>query len=66
MHTSEINYDDKGELMNICAVCKNLVRYYTKELKQFDKSEFGWCCEKRQVVCVKGTCEHFEKRTYRR
>ncbi len=52
--------------MNICAVYKNLVRYYTKELKQFDKSEFGWCCEKRQVVCVKNTCEHFEKRTYRR
>lgn len=51
--------------MNNCTNCTRLVRYYTKELKKFNKTEFGWCCEKRKIVCVKDQCEHFERRAYR-
>ncbi len=48
--------------MNNCGVCKWLVRYYTKELKKFNKTEYGWCGKKGEIVCTKDCCEHFGRR----
>lgn len=49
-----------------CFNCKHLERYYTKEIKQFCKTKFGWCSEKRNVVDTNGGCEQFGRKPVRR
>ena len=44
---------------NQCYNCKNLIRYYTKGIKQFNKSDLGWCVEKQEHVNVKNQCINF-------
>ena len=42
-----------------CYRCKNLDRYYTKEVKRFCKTKFGWCSEKQDTVQIQGCCDKF-------
>ena len=40
-----------------CARCGNFQRYYIKGLRRFEKSEYGYCKQSRQIVCREGSCE---------
>lgn len=42
-----------------CYRCKHFLRYYTKGVKQHNKTAFGWCCQKTDSVEIHGTCENF-------
>lgn len=46
-----------------CSKCKYLDRYYTKGVKRFNRTEFGWCKKKRESVNVRGCCEMWQART---
>lgn len=49
-----------------CYSCKFLERYYIRGIKRYHKSEFGWCCKKRDHIPSHGCCELFEWRAYPR
>ena len=42
-----------------CYKCKNFDRYYTKGVKQFDKTKCGWCCKKQDIVTIHDFCENY-------
>lgn len=42
-----------------CYRCKNLDRYYTKGIKEFNPTKFGWCCKKRENVNIHDGCEQY-------
>lgn len=44
---------------NECYRCKFLDRYYTKEIKEFQKTKLGWCCKKQETVTIHNSCEYF-------
>lgn len=43
-----------------CYKCKYFDRYYVKDIKRFNRTEMGWCCEKRESVKVDGGCDKFD------
>lgn len=43
----------------MCYNCKNLWRYYTKGIKQYNKTKYGWCNKKNSVVSIKDSCDSF-------
>ncbi|MBD5132583.1 MAG: hypothetical protein HDT28_08380 [Clostridiales bacterium] len=47
---------------NPCYRCKNLERFYTRGVKQFNKTKVGWCCKKVAVVNIHDSCEKYEPR----
>ncbi|HIU00552.1 MAG TPA: hypothetical protein IAB64_01035 [Candidatus Coproplasma excrementavium] len=49
-----------------CYNCRNLQRYYTRGVKSYLQTDFGYCCECRAVVEVHHSCEKFVRRTNRR
>ncbi len=49
-----------------CYNCKFLERYYTRGVKRYHKSEFGWCCKKLDHIPTQNCCELFEWRSYPR
>lgn len=42
-----------------CYRCKYLDRYYTKGIKEYQKTRFGWCCKKQESVTIHNGCENF-------
>ena len=42
-----------------CFRCKNFDRYYVKEVKRFNRTDMGWCCEKCETVKAEFGCEKF-------
>lgn len=42
-----------------CYNCKYFDRYYTKGIKKFDRTEFGWCCKKIQTIKSDEACGSF-------
>lgn len=42
-----------------CYDCKNLCRYYTKGIKQFNKTKYGWCNIKNVIVSINDSCDKF-------
>ncbi len=42
-----------------CYRCKLFERYYTKGIKQFNRTKLGWCCQKREIVPFDSFCERF-------
>lgn len=49
-----------------CYMCRDFSRYYTKGAKRFDKTEFGWCCERRESVNIHYCCDKWKGRLNRR
>ena len=47
---------------NPCYRCKNLDRFYTRGVKQFNKTKVGWCCKKEEIVNVHDSCDKYELR----
>ncbi|MDE7164844.1 MAG: hypothetical protein K2O04_05435 [Clostridiales bacterium] len=39
-----------------CSRCRFLDRYYTKGVKHFDKTDFGWCMHKNKSINVREDC----------
>ena len=48
-----------------CYKCKNFDRYYTKGVKQFDKTQIGWCYVNRKDVNIHDCCDKYELKTRR-
>lgn len=48
---------------NKCFQCRSFYRYYTKGVKQFNKTKLGWCVEKQDTVKSSGGCDKFVIRT---
>ena len=46
-----------------CYRCRNFLRYYTKGVKQYNQTKFGWCGVKRGNVSVHEGCEQFVLKT---
>lgn len=42
-----------------CCRCKYFDKYYTKEIKHFRPTKWGWCCQKRDNVNMHCGCENF-------
>ena len=42
-----------------CSRCKYFNRYYTKEIKAFQKTNFGWCSCARENVTNDFVCERY-------
>lgn len=42
-----------------CVRCKNLDLYYTKGVKKFSRTKFGWCIVKCATVKTDGGCENY-------
>ena len=49
-----------------CFRCSHLDRFYTKELKKFRRTEYGWCYIKQEIVNVQGGCEQCRFKRSRR
>lgn len=45
---------------NKCYRCKEFERYYTRGVKRFNKTDYGWCRVKCDAVKAQGSCEKFE------
>lgn len=45
-----------------CYNCQYLDRFYTKEVKRFQKTNFGFCTRSRTIVESHGTCEKYCRR----
>ncbi|MDE6028864.1 MAG: hypothetical protein K2F90_00910 [Clostridiales bacterium] len=45
---------------NVCGKCKYFDRYYTKGIKRYDRTEFGWCSSRRNSVNANECCEHYQ------
>lgn len=43
-----------------CSQCKHFNRYYLKGVKRFNKTTFGWCTQKRDVVNIHDGCERYK------
>lgn len=48
---------------NKCFQCRSFYRYYTKGVKQFNKTKLGLCVEKQDTVNSNGGCDKFVIRT---
>ena len=44
-----------------CSQCKYFDRYYTKGVKQFNKTNFGWCTRKHECVSIHDCCERYKE-----
>ncbi len=44
---------------NKCFRCKNFSLFYTKGVKNFNKTKFGWCIERQSVVSTQDGCEKY-------
>lgn len=44
-----------------CFECRDLIRYYTKGIKRFNKSRYGWCCKRQEHVDIHDNCENFNR-----
>ena len=42
-----------------CYKCRYCDRYYTKGIKQFNKTKFGWCSEKRAITGIHESCGRY-------
>lgn len=50
-----------------CYRCKFLDRYYVKGIKEFQKTNCGWCCKKQETVAIHNGCKEFSvKQTHKR
>lgn len=49
-----------------CYRCKFLDRYYIKGVKEFKKTNSGWCCKKQKTVEIHNGCEDFNARSKRK
>lgn len=50
----------------ICARCREMDRYYTREEKRFRETDFGWCPKRGGIVKKHESCGQFAPRPYRR
>ena len=48
-----------------CYNCRNPQRYYTRGVKSYLQTDFGYCCECRAVAEVHHSCEKFVRRLNR-
>ena len=55
-----------GNEQNLCYRCRFFDRYYTKGIREFEKTKLGWCCEKMQTVVSQGGCGEYELRKRRK
>lgn len=49
---------DEGR--GLCYKCKHLIKYYTKGVKRFNGTKYGWCCKRRGNVNIHDGCENYE------
>ena len=52
----------ENETIKQCDTCKNFDRYYTRGVKQYNKTKYGHCCKKVESVNIHETCEKYENR----
>ena len=45
---------------NRCSQCKHFERYYIKGVKRFNKTNFGQCTQKRDIVNIHDCCERYK------
>lgn len=45
-----------------CSVCTYFDRYYIRQVKRFDKTEFGWCFKIGEITECKHCCDKFAHR----
>ena len=56
-----------GNSSNKCFRCRYFRRFYTKGNNQFDKSNCGWCCLKKDYTKSNDGCEQYVlKHTYKK
>lgn len=48
-----------------CYMCKYCYKYYTKGVKKFNRTKFGWCRMNGKVVCLQDRCEKYVSRPVR-
>ncbi len=44
---------------DLCCNCKHFDCYFTKGVKNFRKTQFGWCNKKFKVAFAKNSCDKF-------
>ena len=54
--------ENKGK----CYRCRHMDRYYTKEEKQFCKTQFGWCRKRQETIRICEACEEFSCKPVRK
>lgn len=42
-----------------CYMCKNFDRYYSKDIKRYNRTKFGLCLNKHENVNIHDTCDKF-------
>ncbi len=42
-----------------CVNCRYMDNYYTKGVKSFERTKYGWCCKKACIVNNGGGCEEY-------
>ena len=47
-----------------CYMCRNFERYYTKGVKQYSRTKFGYCREKRDNVGIHECCDKYGYRQH--
>lgn len=52
--------------MASCFSCSKFDSYYTKGMKCFNKTKFGWCSCKRDNVYIHDVCDKYEFKVYKR
>ena len=46
----------------VCRKCRYFDQYYTKEIRHFRQTGFGWCRRKKRAVGAEENCEAFSLR----
>lgn len=49
-----------------CFRCKKFDRYYVRGVRQFNRTDFGRCCEKQDSVNMHDCCDQFVAKTVRK
>ncbi len=45
-----------------CFRCRNFDAYYTRGVKRFDKTKYGWCSKLQESVNIHNTCSMYTKK----
>lgn len=49
---------------NQCFRCVFFSRYYTKGVRNFNRTKLGWCTVKRDTVKSDGNCDRYDSKPY--
>ncbi len=53
---------EEEKTSNKCFKCQKYNAFYTKGIKEFNKTKCGWCSGKREIVNCQDSCEKYEQR----